>query len=61
MNIGIEYIVGMVLREWRMSRAEFDRLYYGEQEDMIAHYLAGQQIQKWQSYRDWKRLQEGRR
>ena len=57
MEIGLAYILGMVLREHGLTRTAFDRLPDEEQEDLIAHYIAGQKIQAWQAYRDWKQLQ----
>ncbi|MNL43969.1 hypothetical protein D3C87_1665100 [compost metagenome] len=57
LRTSMEYVVGMVLREWKITRQAFDALSDEEQEDMVAHYLAGMRLQRWQNYRDWYRMQ----
>lgn len=60
LKTSLEYVIGMVLREWKMTRRQFDLGVPDEdQEDMIAHYLAGLCLQRWQNWRDWMRLKSG--
>lgn len=61
LKTSLEYVIGMVLREWKLTRRQFDlEVPDLDQEEMIAHYLAGLCLQKWQNWREWKRIQSMR-
>lgn len=52
MRTSPEFLFGSVCKERALTRAQFDALSDEEQIDMVAHYLAEQQLAKWQNYRD---------
>lgn len=60
LKTSLEYVIGMVLREWKMTRREFDAEPDDHQEEMLAHYLAEQRLLRWQNWRDWQRVQSVR-
>ena len=47
----MEFVLGSVCKEHGLTRAQFDFLSDEAQIDLVAHYLADQQLAKWQAYR----------
>ena len=52
MRTSLEFVLGSVCKERGLTRSQFDALSDDEQIDLVAHYLAEQQIAKWEAYRD---------
>lgn len=52
MRTSLEYVLEAVCKDRGLVRGAFDALSDTQQEEMVAHYLAEQQIAKWQNYRD---------
>ena len=51
MLTSLEFLLGSVCKEHGLTRAQFDFLSDEAQIDLVAHYLADQQLAKWQNYR----------
>ncbi len=58
MLTSMEFVLGSVCKEHGLTRAQFDSLSDEAQIDRVAHYLADQQIAKWQNYRDAAQMQQ---
>lgn len=51
MRTSLEFVLNAVCKDRGLTRVAFDALSDTEQEEMVAHYLAEQQIAKWDNYR----------
>lgn len=51
MLTSMEFVLGSVCKERGLTRAQFDFLSDEAQIDLVAYYLADQQLVKWQTYR----------
>ena len=58
MLTGIEFIVETMLEERGLTRRAYDDLPDWDQERMLGHYLAKQQLVKWQNYKSWRQLEK---
>lgn len=56
MRVSLEFTLGAVCKERGLLRSQFDALGEDEQIDLVAQYLAEQQLQRWGNYRDAKRM-----
>lgn len=52
MRVTEAFILEAACKDRGLTRAQFDRMGDTEQEELVAHYLAEQQIAKWQNWRD---------
>lgn len=60
METSVEFIMGEMLASRMLTQREFDRLSDDEQIDMLAHYMAKQQLTRWQNYRSWLQIEKTR-
>lgn len=51
MRTTLAFVIEAVCKDRGLTRAAFDALSDTAQEEMVAHYLAEQQIAKWDNYR----------
>lgn len=56
MDVSLEYVISLAIRQAGLIRAQFDALPGDQQEDIIALYLAEQNVSAWQNRREILRM-----